>query len=295
MQIALLYALCVLIWGSTWAAIRFQLGPVAEEVSVAYRFAIASAALFGYALVTRRPIRIAPRLYSMVVVQGAVLFSANYLLVYYGTNFVTTGLVATLFSLIVLSNAFFDRVFFGTPLESRLLLASTMGVVGVALIFWPEVSSFSLQDETVLGVLIILIAVLVASLGNMCAVTNTNRGLPVVALNAHAMAWGSAFSLAYALLLGRSIEFPLQPSYVWSLLYLSLFGSALAFGFYVALIRRIGPARAAYTSVLFPLIALLISTLIEDYRWSGMSLAGVVLILGGNWLAMARVLRHPHL
>jgi drug/metabolite transporter (DMT)-like permease len=290
MQVVILYTLSVLIWGSTWAAIRFQLGPVAEEVSVAYRFAIASLALFAYGLASRRPLRIPLQRYPMVVVQGVVLFSINYLLVYYGTNFITTGLVAVVFSLIVLSNAFFDRMFFGTPLESRLLLASIMGISGITLIFWPEVSSFSLQDETIRGVLIIVCAVLFASIGNMCAVENTSRGLPVVALNAHAMAWGSVASLAFALLLGREIVFPLQPAYVWSLLYLALFGSAIAFGFYLALIRKIGPARAAYTSVLFPLVALLISTLVEDYRWTTMSLAGVVLILGGNWMAMSKII-----
>ena len=130
MQVVILYTLSVLIWGSTWAAIRFQLGPVAEEVSVAYRFAIASLALFAYGLASRRPLRIPLQRYPMVVVQGVVLFSINYLLVYYGTNFITTGLVAVVFSLIVLSNAFFDRMFFGTPLESRLLLASIMGISG---------------------------------------------------------------------------------------------------------------------------------------------------------------------
>ena len=290
MPIVVLYTLTVLIWGSTWAAIRFQLGPVAEEVSVAYRFAIASLALFVYAWISGRPLRIPREAYPMVVLQGAVLFSANYLLVYYGTNYLTTGLVAVTFSLIVLTNAFFDRLFFNTALEPSLLLASVMGVLGVALIFWPEVASFSLQDRTITGLGIVFCAVLVASIGNMCAVHNTGRGLPVVALNAHAMGWGSLVSLAIALGRGRDINFSFEPGYIWSLLYLALFGSAIAFGFYLALIRKIGPARAAYTSVLFPLIALLISTLIEDYRWTQMSFAGVVLILGGNWLAMSRYL-----
>jgi drug/metabolite transporter (DMT)-like permease len=290
-QIIILYTLTVLIWGSTWAAIRFQLGPVAEEVSVAYRFGIASLALFAYARISRRETRIPLRQYGLVMAQGAVLFSANYMLVYYGANYITTGLVAVVFSLMVLSNAFFDRLFFRTPLESRLFLGSIMGVSGIALIFWPEVSSLSFQDQTVVGVSIIICAVIVASLGNMCAVANTGRGLSVVALNAHAMFWGSVTSFAVAILLGREINFSFEPSYIWSLLYLSLFGSAIAFGFYVALIRKIGSARAAYTSVLFPLIALLISTLIEDYRWTLMSLAGVVLILGGNWLAMSRYFR----
>jgi drug/metabolite transporter (DMT)-like permease len=166
-----------------------------------------------------------------------------------------------------------------------------MGVAGVGLIFWPEISDFSLHDRTVLGVAIIFVAVVVASLGNMCAVLNTSRDLPVIALNAHAMAWGASISLLAAILLERPISFSTAPQYVLSLLYLAIFGSAIAFGAYLALIRRIGSARAAYCSVLFPLVALILSTFIEDYRWTKLSMTGVILILTGNWLAMSQYFR----
>lgn len=289
MQVAILYAIVVLIWGSTWAAIPYQLGSVAEEVSVAYRFGIGSLALFAFAAATGRRISIPLRHYAMVILMGVLMFSANYLFTYYAINYVTSGLVAVVFSLIVVNNAFFERIFFGKPLERRLIIASVLGVVGIACMFWPEVHSFDLKDESVYGILLTIIAVTFASLGNMAAVVSTSRNLPVVAVNAHGMAWGSLMSATVAAILGRKLNFLFQPDYIASLLYLAIFGSAIAFGCYLALIRSIGSARAAYTSVLFPVVALIVSTLVEDYQWSAPAFAGIVFIVAGNWLALTRI------
>ena len=288
MQVLVLYAIVVLIWGSTWAAIPYQLGVVAEEVSVAYRFAIGAAVLYLYAILAGKEIRVPLHQYPMVIVQGLLLFSINYFFVYYGTVYITTGLVAVTFSLIVVFNAFFERVFFGTPLEGRLMIASLLGMLGIALIFWPEVQKLSLQDTTIYGLLLVVIGVLTASLGNMAAVVNTRRQLPVVAVNAHGMAWGTLLSVVVAIFLGREFHFSYESGYVLSLLFLAVFGSAIAFGCYLALIRKIGSARAAYTSVLFPVVAWAISTVVEDYRWSGLAVTGVLFTMGGNWLALRR-------
>lgn len=288
MQTAVLYALVVLIWGSTWAAISYQLGPVAAEVSVAYRFAIASLLLFAYAVLSRRDVRIPVSRYPMVVVQGGFLFSANYFFVYYATAHVTTGLIAVIFSTIVLCNAFFERLFFGRLLEQRLILGALLGLAGVALLFWPEVAEFALRDRAIAGAAMTLVAVVVASFGNMAAVINTRRSLPVTAVNAHAMAWGAVISAIVAAALGRPFNFSTEPGYVLSLLYLAIFGSAVAFGGYLVLIRTIGSARAAYSSVLFPLVALAISTVLEGYRWTAPAYAGMALIMAGNWLALPR-------
>lgn len=288
MPVLVLYTIVVLIWGSTWVAIPYQLGVVAEEVSVAYRFAIGALALYVFAIVTGKKLRLPLRYYSMVIVQGIFLFSINYFFVYYGTAYITSGLVAVVFSSIAVCNALFERMFFRTPLEGRLINASFLGVLGIALIFWPEVSMLKLQDRTIFGVLMVVIGVLTASLGNMAAVVNTRRQLPVVAVNAHGMAWGTLLSVVVAIFLGREFNFSYEPGYVLSLLFLAVFGSAIAFGCYLALIRKIGSARAAYTSVLFPVVALTISTVVENYRWSGLAVTGVLLTLGGNWLALRR-------
>lgn len=291
MQIVVLYAAVVLIWGSTWAAIPYQLGVVAEEVSVAYRFAIGAVVLFAYAILSGRNIVVPLRCYPMVILQGLLLFSINYFFVYYGTAHVTSGLVAVTFSSIVVCNAFFERVFFRTPLETRLLIASLFGMLGIALIFWPEINALSLRDRTVFGLLMVIVGTVTASLGNMAAVVNTRRNLPVVAVNAHGMLWGALLSLITAASLGRQFNFSFEPGYVWSLVFLAVFGSAIAFGCYLALIRTIGAARAAYSSVLFPVVALAISTIAEDYRWSVLAVVGVSLTLAGNWLVLARTRR----
>ena len=289
MQIAVLYATAVLIWGSTWIAITFQLGPVAEEVSVAYRFGLASIVLFAYAAISGRRLRIPLEAYGFVVLMGVLMYSGSYMIVYHATSFITSGLVAVVFSLIVVSNAFFERIFFRKPLEARMMLASVLGIGGVAFLFWPEVSSFDLGNRTIIGVALAVGAVVLASLGNMAAIVNTARKLPVMAVNAHAMAWGGVTSGCVALLIGRPINFSLEPAYVFSLFYLSVFGSAIAFGAYLELLKLIGSARAAYTSVLFPIVALIISTFFENYQWSILAVAGIALIIAGNWLALTKI------
>jgi drug/metabolite transporter (DMT)-like permease len=272
MQVAILYAIVVLIWGSTWAAIPYQLGVVAEEVSVAWRFALASASLFVYAAVTRRQIGVPLRHYGMIILMGALMFSANYLFTYYSINYVTSGLVAVVFSLIVVCNAFFESLFFKRPIERRLMIASLLGVAGVACMFWPEVQTFDLADRSLYGVMLATVAVVFASVGNMAAIVNTGNNISVVAVNAHGMAWGALTSLVVAAILGREINFLFQPGYILSLSYLAVFGSAVAFGCYLALMRTIG-----------------ISTFVEDYKWSVQAVAGIAFIIAGNWLALTRM------
>jgi len=288
LQVLLLYAAVVLIWGSTWAAIPFQLGTVAEEVSVSYRFGLAAIALYAYAVLCRRPLKLPASAFGLVFRQGALLFCINYFFVYYGTAHLTSGIVAVLFSAILILNALFERLFFGRTIDARFWLAAAIGITGIALIFSSEISDFSINDESVLGGLLILCGTLIASLGNMAAVANTRRGLPVVAVNAHAMAFASALALLIALMLGKPIDFLPEPGYVLSLLYLAVFGSAVAFGCYLALLRLIGAARASYSSVLFPVVALLISTLFEDYRWTMPAAIGMLLTLAGNWLILSQ-------
>ena len=193
-----------------------------------------------------------------------------------------------LFSSIVLANTVFERLFFRTPFEKKLLLAFVFGITGISMIFWPEIDMLSLQDDTVFGIAIILAAVLIASLGNMTAVVNTRRGLPVVAVNAHALAWAALVAFLISALLGRDFIFDTRVSYIASLLYLAVFGSAIAFGCYLALIRRIGAARAAYSAVLLPVVALAISSVAEGYIWTPLSVGGIVLTLIGNWLVLSR-------
>ena len=288
MRDILLFATLVLIWGSTFAAIPFQLGVVAVEWSVAYRFGIAAIALALYAILSNRSLKLPRKSLPFVFLQGILLFSLNYFLVYYASAYITTGLIAVLFSFIVLSNAGFERLFFKTRIDGRFVIAAVLGVTGIACVFWPEVSELSFEDTAILGIALTMGSVLSASLGNMTATLNTRRQLPVVALNTYAMAFATVFSGIMALALGRPIAFSLDPGYLLSLAYLSVFGSAVAFGCYLALIRSIGPSRAAYSSVLFPIVALFLSTLIEDYEWTTIAASGVGLALLGNWILLSK-------
>jgi len=287
-QVILLYAVIVLIWGSTWSAIPYQLGVVAEEVSVGYRFGLAAITLYAYALLSRRQIRLPINTYPIVALQGTLLFCLAYFFVYYGAGRLTSGLVAVLFSSIVLTNATFERIFFRTPFDRRIVVAALLGITGIAMIFWPEVAAVSLDDDALVGMLLVFIGVMFASLGNMTAIINTRRALPIIAVNTHSMAWAAVLSLVIAYTLDRKFLFPLQPGFILSLGYLAVFGSAIAFGCYLALIRHIGSARAAYTSVLYPVVALGISTVVEDYRWTVIAAAGIMLTLAGNWLVLRR-------
>lgn len=268
--------------------IPFQLGTVAEEVSVAYRFALGSLLLFLYALVSRRRIKLPLKEYGYVVLMGVTMFSGGYVFVYFGANYITSGLIAVTFSLIVISVAVFERVVFKTPLENRMLLAAVLGLGGMAFVFWPEVSSPTYSSRTITGVLLVGAGVLMASIGAMAAIKCGRNDLPVVSLNAHAMAWGALTSIVIATIMGRPINFSTEPTYILSLAYLSVLGSAVAFGCFLSLMRMIGSARAAYTSVIYPLVALLISTFFEDYQWTMSAIAGMTLIVGGNWLALTK-------
>ena len=294
MQVILLYLAIVMIWGSTWIVIPFQLGEVANEMSVGYRFSIAAVMLYLYAIATRRKLALPRDAFRFVYLQGLLLFSLNYLLIYYGTAYITTGLVAVVFSTVIIFNAIFGRIFFRTPLGTRVLVAAVIGIVGIALIFWPEISEVSWQDASVTGIALVLFGTMIASLGNMAAVVNTQRALPVVAVNAHSMAMAGLTSVLIGLLLGKDLNFSFTSEYVISLTYLSLFGSAIAFGCYLALIRRIGAAKTAYSAVVVPIVALIISTIFEGYQWTAIAIVGIILTLIGNWLVLSRPVKKPN-
>jgi len=285
---ALIYCLVVLIWGTTWYAIKFQLGVVAPEISLVYRFSIATICLFIYARMVGSPMRLARRDHVFVALQGLTLFCLNYWLTYLATQYLTSGLVAVCFTGIVFVNIVNARLIFGIPIERRVLIAAAAGMLGVALLFLPELRTAAGDSMVLTGALLALIATYLASLGNMAAMRNTGSGLPVVTVNAYGMAYGTAILALIALLRGAPIAFDASWPYIVSLLYLSLAGTSLAFGLYLALLKKIGPARASYTSVLFPVIALLVSTIFEGYRWSLPAFIGLAVLLGGNALALGQ-------
>jgi drug/metabolite transporter (DMT)-like permease len=260
---------------------------VAVEASIAYRFLIAAAAILLFCALRGRRLRFAPREHAWMALQGLLLFGANYVVVYHATGLLTSGLIALLFSTIIFMNIAFAAVLFRRPLEPPVLAGAALGLAGIALVFWPELASLDLSSDALRGMGLALTGTLIASLGNMTALRNQQAGLPVVQSNGYGMAYGALLMALWTAGQGLSFGFDPGPGYVLSLLYLALFGSVLAFGSYLTLLGRIGPGRAAYAMVLFPIVALLLSTLFEGFRWSPEAFAGMVLVLVGNVLALA--------
>jgi len=280
----LLYAATILIWGTTWFAIKFQLGVVSPDVSLLYRFGLAAFILCGYCLCTGKTLKIGALDHVFVAMQGACLFCINYLIFYIATGMLTSGLVAVVFSSVIFMNMVNARVFLGKVIEPVVVLGASMGMAGIGLVFWPEMTGAQHSIETTTGVILCFIATYCASLGNILSARNQQSGLKVMPTNALGMAYGSVFMLIYVLMTGKSFSFEFTFAYTASLFYLSIFGSILAFGAYLTLIGRIGADRAAYATVIFPIVALLISSLFEGYQWTMASVLGIVIVLFGNIL-----------
>jgi drug/metabolite transporter (DMT)-like permease len=289
---AALFAISTLIWGSTWLAIKFQLGVVAPEVSVAVRFALAALLLGAWCAVTRRSLRFGVRAHAFIALQGVLLFGLNYVGVYWAERYATSGLVAVLFSTIVFMNPIGARLVFGTAVTLRMLVAAALGVSGVALLFVPELAEARLGGTMALGILLGLGATAIAAGGNLAAMRNHDAGIAVLPGTAWGMAYGALTAAVVALALGARWTLDLRAPYVASLLYLAVFGSVVAFGTYLTLLKAVGAGLASYVAVVTPIMAMLLSTLFEGYRWTPVAAFGVVLAVAGNWLALKPARRH---
>jgi drug/metabolite transporter (DMT)-like permease len=277
-----LYSTCVLIWGSTWWVITFQLGSVPPAVSVCYRFALAGALLFAWCRVRRLPLAFPRRGHLWLALLGMLLFGANYVCVYLAEREITSALVAVVFSLVVFLNIAGTRVFFGTPFRPATLLGAVLGVSGVVLVFLPELRAGAGRGNATLGLGLSLAGAVSASLGNMVASRNYRHGFPVVQMNTFGMLYGALFVGLYAALTGAAFRFDGSAHYLTSLSYLTVFGSIVAFGAFLTLIGRIGADRAGYVTVAIPVVALLMSGLFESLRWNGLLVVGVLLCVTGN-------------
>lgn len=288
-----LYLSSVLIWGSTWLAITFQLGRVPPEVSVAYRFALASLILFLWCMARGLRLVFSWRDHLRMALQGALLFGLNYVCVYLAEGQLTSGLVAVTFSLMVFFNILGARVFFGTPVGLETFLGALLGVGGVSLVFLPGLGRAVGHPR--LGLAYAIVGTVSASLGNLLSSRSQRLGLPVVQLNTFGMMYGALFVGLYALAAGRRFSFDPSLGYLLSLGYLAIFGSVLAFGAYLTLVGRIGAGRAGYTAAAIPIVALLLSTLFEGLRWHAYTVLGIALCVGGNILVLrSKAEPRPH-
>lgn len=288
MKNVLFYLVTVLIWGSTWLGIKLQLGVVDPMVSVTYRFALASALLLSWCVIRKMNLRFSGREHGFMLLQGVLLFGFNYLFLYKAELYVTSGLAAVLFSTILVMNIVNGALFLGTPIDGKVVFGGTLGLIGIVLVFLPEISSFSLDNHGVRGVAMCLLATLFASWGNITSARNQKNRLPIIQSNAYGMGYGALVMGAIAFISGKTFCLEISGSYLGSLAYLAIFGSIIAFGCYLSLVGNIGADRAAYSTLLFPLVALGISTVWEGYVWSAASLSGVAFIISGNFFIIAR-------
>ncbi len=277
-----LFAICVLIWGSTWIAITFQLGDVAPEMSVGYRFLLASAVLFVFCRL--RGLKLAYKLKQHLdfLLLGIAMFCVSYILVYYAETFIVSGMVAVGYSASPMINMLGSRMFFGTRMTMRVLVAALFGVAGIVCVFWPEFGRLSVSRNAELGAILTILSVLASSAGSMAATRNGKLGYNTWSSMAWGMLYGGIGALIIGVLMGKSFTFVATSGYVLSLIYLALLGSIVTFGCYLTLISRIGAARAGYIGVMVPIMALTISYFFEKFAWGWLTTVGVALSVIGN-------------
>ena len=285
---ALLYFVVLLAWGSSWFAISFQLGDVAPQVSIVWRFLLASIMLFIWCYFRGLKLSFPWRDHLSWLLLGFFLFCVNYICAYFGTFYLASGLVCLIFSTLTLFTVFNGFIFFRKPIRLPILIGAVVGIAGLSIIFSNEISStdWSLESGVVKGFLWMLLATFFASIGMLLSGQFQARKMPLVQSNAFSMLYGSMILISYITISDVSFSFNASYSYVLSLVYLAFVASVIGFGVYLKLVGNIGADKASYVNIFTPTIALLLSTLFENYEWSWVGLMGVLLIIIGNIIVL---------
>ncbi len=283
-----LYSLVVLIWGTTWIALKWQLGVVPIALSIGYRFALAALVLFVLLAWKRQLVRPRGRALWLVAAQGVCLFCLNFVCFLKASETLPSGLVAVVFSTSTLWNALLARVIQRRQIAPQVIGGGALGLGGLLLLFWPQIAGHAGDAATLVGLAWALGGTLCFSSGNLLSSALQARGLQPAQTNAWGMAFGTLLLFGYCLAAGTPFVFDPSLRYTGALLYLAIPGSVVAFTAYLTLVGRLGPERAAYCTVLFPIVALNVSAIFEDYHWSATALAGLVLVMLGNVLVFQR-------
>ena len=278
------------LWGSTWLVITGQIDGVPAAWSVFYRFALATPALFLVALIMKRRLRLTRPEHLLAAFVDIFQFSGNFLFVYHSELYVTSGIVAMMFALLMVPNAFFARVFLGEKVQSGFVIGSFVAIVGVSFLLVHEwranPDAGVLGGNVALGIFLALVGILSASIANVIQANPTGRAVPMVSLLAWAMLYGTMFDLGFALLTAGPPPLPENPEYWMGIVYLALIGSVITFPLHYNLVREIGAGRTAYNSILTIAVAMALSTLFEGYRGTGLTIAGMVLAVIGMLIAL---------
>ena len=281
------FLLVSLIWGSTWLVIRDQINVVPSIWSVCYRFIVAAIGMFILARVMKFRLRLDRNGQRWAMLLGGLQFALNFNFVYAAEHHITSGLVAVLFALLIMPNALLGRWWLGRKVARSFWLGSAIATVGVALLILREYRVAPIGGEQVLiGTGLTLLGVMCASVSNVVQASDKVTRFPVVSILAWSMMWGALGNAVLAYFTYGPPVIEMRGAYLAGVLYLGLIGSVVTFPLYFGLIREIGPGKAAYTSVFVPVVAMALSTVFEDYKWSSLAIGGAILAMIGLLIAM---------
>lgn len=286
MTTIIIYVSAVLIWGTTWIAMKYQLGEVAPAASLTYRYLTAGALILGGAALAGKRVRLNAAEHRWCALQGALIFSINYWLTYLAAAHLTTGIVSVFFAgaaavTMAMSAALHRRL----P-SARAVIGACLGVIGIGLVFWPEVAAVELDGPEVTAGLLVCVSVCLFSAGGLVGARNMGSGMPRYGTIGWAMIYGGIVMALLTLARGETFGFEWTYRYVSSLIWVTVLGSGAVFVLYFTVVERIGAEKASYATVMFPLVALTVSTFVEDYHWPALALIGVPLALMGNGLVL---------
>ena len=284
--IAIPFVLTALIWGSTWYVITGQIAGVSAHWAIAFRFAMATPAMFLLAAIMHRRLAMPHAAHLLALAMGLFQFSGNYTFVYMAELHLTSGIVALLIGMMMVPNAILGRILLGQSITRRFILGSIIALGGIGLLLVNEARLAPLGGSVAWGAGLALIAMLSASIANVIQAGPAGKGLPLPTLLAWSMLYGTAIDIMLALVLSGAPQFPSDLHYWLGTAWLALAGSVVTFPLYYGLVRQLGAGRAAYNGVLVVVIAMVISTLLEGYRWTGLAIAGAVLAMIGLVIAL---------
>ena len=282
-----LFGVPALIWGSTWFVIKYQLGIVPPIMSVVYRFFIASVLVLTGCAIFKIPLKYKVQDHLLFLVLGCCLFGFNYWMVYEAELYLTSGLIAVIFSLVLFSNMFMAILILKRPFKLNLLVGAILGVSGTLLIFQKEFQQLGTNKNMNTALILCSVSMIVVSFGNIMASLINKRNIGVVPSTGYAMLYGAAILFMVSLFVGYEVKFDMSKSYLLSLFYLVALGSIVAFLFYLKLLGRIGPENSAYVVVAIPIIAMVVSTIFEGYEWQQSAFYGMPVLIFGNIIALA--------
>lgn len=281
---AFIFFVNVVTWGFSWIAITFQVNEAPAEVALLYRMALAGVTLFLILALTGRLQRVPLRQQPFLALTGLSLFCANFVLAYTSTLYIASGVSALVFSTVTVFNALNSMIFYGDRLGPRFMLGAFAGMAGLGCMFWRDLAAFDLTSGSLIGGGFMLSATLIFSLGNMLSRRNNAAGIDLPTATVWSIVWGSAFLLALVLYRGHEMTLNHSASFYGALVYLAIPATVIGFLAYLETVRRIGAPLAAFSAILYPAIALTVSTFLEGYEWTLASAAGLMLIAVGNML-----------